>query len=34
MIRWTWVTSKEQRLPDYDQVMEEAKKIAAAGAAG
>jgi peroxiredoxin len=29
VIRWTWVTSKEQRLPDYDVVMEEAKKIAA-----
>jgi peroxiredoxin len=29
VIRWTWVTSKEQRLPDYDFVMEEAKKIAA-----
>jgi peroxiredoxin len=29
VIRWTWVTSKEQRLPDYDMVMEEAKKIAA-----
>lgn len=28
VIRWTWVTSKEQRLPDYDLVMEEAKKIA------
>jgi len=27
------VTSKEQRLPDYDQVMEEAKKIAAGAAA-
>ena len=32
VIRWTWVTSKEQRLPDYDLVMEEAKKIAAAAA--
>ena len=29
VIRWTWVTSPEQRLPDYDLVMEEAKKIAA-----
>jgi peroxiredoxin len=32
VIRWTWVTSKEQRLPDYDLVMEEAKKIAAIAA--
>lgn len=29
VIRWTWMTSPEQRLPDYDLVMEEAKKIAA-----
>ncbi len=29
VIRWTWVTSPEQRLPDYDLVMEEAKKVAA-----
>src|ERR1700737_1134245 len=29
VVRWTWVTSKEQRLPDYGLVMEEAKKIAA-----
>jgi peroxiredoxin len=28
VVRYTWVTSKEQRLPDYDLVMEEAKKIA------
>jgi peroxiredoxin len=29
IIRWTWVTSPEQRLPDYDQVLEQAKVIAA-----
>jgi peroxiredoxin len=29
IIRWTWVTSPEQRLPDYDQVLEQAKLIAA-----
>lgn len=28
-IRWTWVSSPEQRLPDYDLVIAEAKKIAA-----
>ena len=28
LIRWTWQTSPEQRLPDYDAVMAEAKKIA------
>ncbi len=29
VIRWTWMTSPEQRLPDYNLVMEEAMKIAA-----
>jgi peroxiredoxin len=29
IIRWTWVTSPEQRLPDYDQVLEQAKLVAA-----
>jgi peroxiredoxin len=29
IIRWTWVTSPEQRLPDYDRVLEQAKVIAA-----
>lgn len=33
VVRWTWVTSKEQRLPDYDLVMEEAKKVAATAVA-
>lgn len=33
VIRWTWVTSPEQRLPDYDAVIEEAKKIAGAAPA-
>lgn len=28
-IRWTWQTSPEQRLPDYDAVIAEAKKVAA-----
>ena len=32
-VRWTWVRSKEQPLPDYDEVVAEAKKIAAARAA-
>ncbi len=29
VIRWTWERSKEQLLPDYDQVIAEAKRIAA-----
>ena len=29
VIRWTWITSREQPQPDYDAVMEEAKKVAA-----
>jgi peroxiredoxin len=28
MIRWTWVASREQPQPDYDAVIEEAKRIA------
>jgi peroxiredoxin len=28
-IRWTWERSKDQPLPDYDQVIVEAKKVAA-----
>jgi len=28
-IRWTWERSKEQPLPDYDEVLAEAKKVAA-----
>ena len=28
-IHWTWVTSREQPLPDYDLVVAEAKKVAA-----
>jgi peroxiredoxin len=27
-IRWTWITSPEQRQPDYDAVIEEARKAA------
>jgi peroxiredoxin len=26
-VRWRWVTSPEQRLPDTDQVLAEARKI-------
>ena len=26
VIRWTWVTSREQRLPDYDAVIGIAKR--------
>ena len=29
-IRWTWMTSPEQRLPDYDAVLAEAKAVAGA----
>ena len=28
VVRWRWVSSPEQRLPDYDLVIAEAKKIA------
>jgi peroxiredoxin len=28
IIRWTWITSPEQRQPDYDAVIEEARKAA------
>jgi peroxiredoxin len=28
VIRWTWVGSREQPQPDYDAVIEEAKKAA------
>ena len=28
VVRWMWVSSPEQRLPDYDLVIEEAKKTA------
>ena len=30
VVRWTWVRSKEQPLPDYDEVIREAEKIAGA----
>jgi peroxiredoxin len=33
IVRWTWLTSPEQRLPDYDGVIDEAKKVAAMTAA-
>jgi len=29
IIRWTWVRSQEQPLPDFDEVVTEAKKVAA-----
>ena len=29
VIRWTWIGSREQPQPDYDLVIEEAKKVAA-----
>ena len=28
VIRYTWVSSREQPQPDYDAVVEEAKKVA------
>ncbi len=28
VIRWTWVGSREQPQPDYDVVIEEAKRVA------
>ena len=28
VIRWTWVASREQPQPDYDVVVEEAKRVA------
>lgn len=31
VIHWTWVSSREQPQPDYDAVIDEAKKVAAAG---
>lgn len=27
-VHWTWVGSREQPLPDYDAVVEEAKRVA------
>jgi peroxiredoxin len=30
IIRWTWQGSREQPLPDYDAVIEEARKAAEA----
>ena len=29
VIRWTWVRTKDEPLPDYDVVIAEAKKVAA-----
>jgi len=29
VIRWTWIGSREQPQPDYDLVIDEAKKVAA-----
>jgi glutaredoxin-dependent peroxiredoxin len=33
MIRWTWITSRENPQPDYDLVIDEARKAAGAGRA-
>jgi peroxiredoxin len=33
VVRWRWVRTKEQPLPDFDQVVREAKHIAAAAPA-
>jgi len=30
VIRWVWERSREEPLPDYDKVIAEAKKVAAA----
>jgi peroxiredoxin len=30
-VRWVWERSREQPLPDYDQVLAEAKKVAEEG---
>ena len=32
-VRWTWATSPEQRLPDTEQVLAEATRVAEDGAA-
>jgi hypothetical protein len=32
-VRWVWERSREQPLPDYDQVLAEAKKVAEESAA-
>lgn len=29
VIRWTWVRTKDEPLPDYDRVIAEAKKVLA-----
>ena len=31
-VRWVWERSREQPLPDYDEVLAEAKKVAEASA--
>jgi peroxiredoxin len=28
-VRWTWISSREAPLPDYDAVLEEARRVAA-----
>jgi hypothetical protein len=32
-VRWLWVTSPEQRLPDTEQILREATRVAGVGAA-
>jgi peroxiredoxin len=34
IIRWTWITSREKPQPDYDLVIEEARKTIGESAAG
>jgi hypothetical protein len=34
IIRWTWTTSREKPQPDYDLVLEEARKAAGTPGSG
>jgi peroxiredoxin len=34
VVRWRWVRTKEQPLPDFDEVVREAKHVATTAAAG
>lgn len=34
IIRWTWLRSQEQPLPDFDEVVTAAKRVAATANAG
>jgi peroxiredoxin len=33
-VRWRWVRSQQQPLPDFDEVVREAKQVASAAPAG